>query len=63
LEDNEAGLVANTEDEKDFVLKINNLLENTALARKFSQRVVELVKTKYSWDFLSKDLKNNVYLK
>lgn len=61
LEDNKAGLVANLSDENDFVSKINTLLEDTALVKKFSQKAMELAKTKYSWDFLAKRLIKEVY--
>jgi len=63
LEDNKAGLSAESGDENDFASKINILLTNTVLAKKFSQKVIKLVKAKYSWDFLAKRLINDVYTK
>lgn len=62
LYENKAGLVAKLEDENDFASKINSLLVDTVLASKFSKRVVELVKTEYSWDFLAKNLIDKIYL-
>jgi len=61
LEDNKAGLVANIADENDFALKINSMLEDTGLAKRFSLKVMELAKTKYSWDFLATRLLKEVY--
>jgi len=61
LEDNKAGLVANMADENDFALKINSMLEDTGLAKRFSLKVMELAKTKYSWDFLATRLLKEVY--